>query len=399
MKENAARGFRNGGTLPFGYRNSSESHGSTIKSKLIPDEREAPIVRRAFELAAQGQGAKEIAKSLNAEGLRTRHGKHFQATGINHMLRNEVYVGTIVWNRYTKVSGARQRKDESEVIRVPDCHAPLIDRDVFEEVQAFLTSRRPSVTHPKRVSSRYLLSGLAHCAQCGSPAIGVSGKFGQYLYYRCNARLTKGATVCEGPAINAKKLEAFVLDRIKENVLTEETLRALVYLANEQLRLYKRRAVNRLDRLNREAESVEQKLAHLYAALESGRVDIDDLAPRLKELRARQRELDEKKDEALDEMNQRGDSLLDPMAMAHYLGDLRRILESASFLECKTFLGTFIRRIDFNRQQVGIEYTAPIPTGDGSTKTTEVLRVRGVGSAGWRRISGRKEVTFPLREM
>ena len=70
-----------------------------------------------------------------------------------------------------------------------------------------------------------------------------------------------------------------MLDRIKENVLTEETLRALVYLANEQLRLYKRRAVNRLDRLNREAESVEQKLVHLYAALESGRVDIDDLAP------------------------------------------------------------------------------------------------------------------------
>ena len=81
-------------------------------------------------------------------------------------------------------------------------------------------------------------------------------------------------------------------------------------------------------------------------------------------------------------MNQRGDSLLDPMAIARYLGDLRRILQSASFLECKTFLGSFIRRIDFNRQQVGIEYTAPIPAGDGSTKTTEVLRVRGVGSAG-----------------
>ena len=40
--------------------------------------------------------------------------------------------------------------------------------------------------------------------------------------------------------------------------------------------------------------------------LESGKVDIDDLAPRLKELRARQRELDGKKDEALDEVNQTG---------------------------------------------------------------------------------------------
>ena len=129
MKENATQGFRNGGTLPFGYRSSSESHGSATKSKLIPDERETPIVRRAFELAALGQGAREIASSLNAEGLRTRQGKHFAATGINHMLRNEAYVGTIVWNRYTKVSGARQKKDDTEVIRVPGCHPPLVDKD------------------------------------------------------------------------------------------------------------------------------------------------------------------------------------------------------------------------------------------------------------------------------
>ena len=339
-------------------------------------------MRRAFELAAQGQGARKIASSLNAEGLRTRHGKHFQATGINHMLRNETYVGTIVWNRYSKGLGSRQRKDDTEVIRVPDCHLSLVDKDIFEEVQALLTSRRPLVQHPMRVSSRYLLSGLAHCAQCSSAAIGGNGKFGKYLYYRCNSRLTKGAVVCDGPAINAKKLEAFVLDRIKENILTEENLRELVDLANEELRLYKRRAVSQLDRLNREATSVEQGLAYLYAALESGKVDIDDLAPRLKELRPRQRELSGKKDEALDEMNQTGDTLFDPLAMEDYLGDLRRVLQSASFLECKTFLGSFIRRIDFNKQQVGIEYTMPVLAGDGSTKTTEVLSVRGVGSAG-----------------
>ena len=107
-----------------------------------------------------------------------------------------------------------------------------------------------------------------------------------------------------------------MLDRIRENILTEETLTQLIDLAEEELSLYKRRAISRLDRLNREAESIEQKLGHVYAALESGTVDIDDLAPRLKELRARQRELDEKKDEALDEMNQRGDSLPDPIRVS-----------------------------------------------------------------------------------
>ena len=396
MKENAARGFRNGGTSPFGYRCTLESHGSVTKSKLIPDEREAPIVKRAFDLAAHGQGAREIASSLNAERLKTRHGKHFSATTINHMLRNEAYVGTIVWNRYSKVSGARQRKSDDEIIRVPDCHTPLVDKDVFEVVQALLTSRRPSVTHSKRVYSRYLLSGLAHCAQCGSPAIGANGKSGQYLYYRCNGRLTKGAAVCNGPMINAKKLEAFVVDRIKENILTEENLRALVDLVNEELRLQKRRAAEQLDNLNREAKSVEQSLANLYIALESGKVDIDDLAPRLKELRARQREIDEKKDEALDEMNQTDGSVFDPLAMNHYLEDLKTILQSASFLQCKTFLGTFIRRIDFTKEQVGIQYTVPVPIGNGLTEMTEVLPVRGVGSAGRTRTYDQSVNSRPL---
>ena len=396
MKENAARGYRNGGTPPFGYRCTLESHGSVTKSKLTPDEREAPIVRRAFDLAAHGQGAREIASSLNAEGLKTRHGKHFSATTINHMLRNEAYVGTIVWNRYSKVSGARQRKSDDEIVRVPGCHTPLVDKDVFEVVQALLTSRRPSVTHSKRVYSRYLLSGLAHCAQCGSPAIGANGKSGQYLYYRCNGRLTKGAAVCNGPMINAKKLEAFVVDRIKENILTEENLRALVDLVNEELSLYKRRAIEQLDSLNREAKSVEQSLANLYTALESGKVDIDDLAPRLKELRARQREVDENKDEALDEMNQTDGSVFDPLAMNHYLEDLQTILQSASFLQCKTFLGTFIRRVDFNKEQVGIQYTVPVPIGNGLTKMTEVLPVRGVGSAGRTRTYDQSVNSRPL---
>ena len=35
------------------------------------------------------------------------------------------------------------------------------------------------------------------------------------------------------------------------------------------------------------------------------------------------------------------------------------------------------------RQQVGIEYTMPVPAGDGLTKKTEVLRTRGVGSPAW----------------
>ncbi len=399
MRENAARGFRNGGSTPFGYRRTSEPQGAVTKSRLVPHEREAPIVTRAFDLAFHGKGAREIASSLNGDGLRTRTGKHFGATVVNNMLRNEAYVGMLVWNKYKKGLGGRQKRAEAEIIRVPDSHPALVDRNVFDQVQGMLTSRRPSVKHPMRVASQYLLSGLAHCALCGSTAVGTNGKSGKFLYYSCNSRVMKGQTACDASSMNARKLEAFVMDRIKENILTEECLGQLIRLANEELGVNRRRAEQQLERLERENRSVEQKLARLYAALESGKVEIDDLAPRLKELRAEQRELREKTDEALDDINQAGHEPLDVVAMEKYVAELQGLLQSATFQESKAFLASFVRRVEFDKQQVRIEYTVPVALGGGSPDTTEVRCIGKSGTPGRTRTAGtrfRKPMLCPL---
>ena len=399
MRENAARGFRNGGSTPFGYRRTSEPHGAVIKSRLVPHEREAPIVTRAFDLAFHGQGAREIASSLNGDGLRTRTGKHFGATVVNNMLRNEAYVGTLVWNKYSKGLGGRQKRAEEEIIRVPDNHPALVDSQVFDQVQGMLTSRRPSVKHPMRVASQYLLSGLAHCALCGSTAVGTNGKSGKFLYYSCNSRVMKGRTACDASSMNARKLEAFVVDRIKENILTEECLGQLIRLANEELGVSRHRAEQQLERLDRENRSVERKLARLYTALESGKVEIDDLAPRLKELRGEQRELSQKMDEALDEVNETRHEPLDAAALEKYVADLQSLLGSASFQESKAFLASFVRRVEFDKRQVRIEYTVPVSLGNGLTDTTEVRNVGKAGTPGRTRTAGtrfRKPLLYPL---
>ena len=399
MKENASRGFRNGGSTPFGYRLTSEQHGSVTKSRLTPDESEGPIVTRVFDLALHGHGAREIASSLNRDGLRTRRGNQFAATVVNQMLRNEAYAGTLVWNKYAKTSGGRQKRTEAETMRVPNAHAALVDKHEFDQVQEMLTSRRPSVKHPKRVVSQYLLSGLAHCAQCGSTAVGTNGKSGKFLYYSCNSRLMKGRTACDASSINAKKLEAFVVDRIRENILTKECMGQLVRLTNEELGLNRRRAEQRLERLEQESRSVQKKLERLYAALESGKVDIDDLAPRLKELRAQQREMSGKIDEALDDMNQVGHRPLDVAAMEKHLADLQNLLQSATFQESKTFLASFVRRVEFDKQQVSIEYTVPVASGSASSERAEVRRIGRTGTPGRIRTRDpllRRQPLYPL---
>ena len=375
MKENAARGFWNGGTAPLGYRREVAHVGGISKSTLQIDEREAPIVARAFELACLGNGAKEVARILNAEGLKTRTGKTFSATGTNQILRNEVYTGTLVWNKHSKNPGARRNRDYSDVVRVSGSHPPIVDRSVFEQVRETAASRRPSVSHPRGVASKYLLSGIARCGHCGSTAIGTTGKSGSFLYYTCNKRFRKGRDACAARSMNARKLEAFVIDRIKENILTEENLVALVKLTNEQLRVDRRRLEKQLEALERANQDLDLKLGRLYAALESGKVDIDDLAPRLRQLRAEQRQLKEKQDDVLDDLSLPVELRLNLEATKQYSNELRNLLQSASFMESKAFLSSFVRRIEFDGHEVGIEYTMPnksekVSPGSGGVPNT-----------------------------
>ena len=111
-------------------------------------------------------------------------------------------------------------------------------------------------------------------------------------------------------------------------------------------------------------------------------MEIDDLAPRLKELRAEQRELSENMDEARDDVNQVGHEPLDAVAMEKYVADLQNLLQSASFMECKAFLASFVRRVEFDKRQVRIEYTAPVALENGLTDTTEVRNVGNAGTPG-----------------
>ena len=122
--------------------------------------------------------------------------------------------------------------------------------------------------------------------------------------------------------------------------------------------------------------------------MEGGKVDLDDLAPRLKELRAEQRALDEGRDQVLAETNQPACPELDLAKVREYAGEMRSLLESSTFLESKTFLGSFVRKVEYTRKEVAIEYTAPVVTGGGLNSDREVLNTNRVGCPAWIRTRG-----------
>jgi site-specific DNA recombinase len=382
MKENVERGFYNGGYPPFGYVKAKVRVGNVEKAKLEPNQVEASIVKRIFDMALHGAGAKEIVKTLTRDGLRTRTGKLWSTTAINYILRNEVYTGTLVWNSKDKTFGKALKKPPEEVIHTPNSHAALVSKEGFERVRQLLVDRRPKMRHPRTVTSQYLLSPLLHCAKCGAPMIGAPAKSGTYHYYRCNNNFKKGKEVCSTPLLSKDKVESFIIGRLKEKVLTDENLSDLVRMVNEEMGFLAGRRQERLEEIGRQLESVNQKLLKYYLAFEKGTISDDDAAPRIRELRAEQIKLQGAKEEALVELEDTEPKELETEQVLHYVKDLKALLSKGTFMEQKAFLRSFVKRIDFEPGQIAIDYAIPMPAEGDKASEREVLSIRRFGSPG-----------------
>jgi len=291
------------------------------------------------------------------------------------MLRNEVYTGTLLW-----------RCGNREAVRVPNAHTALVNREDFDRVQQLLADRRPRVRHPRAVGSRYLLSSLVHCARCGATMIGATAKSGAYCYYKCDNHFKRGKDVCPTPMVSKDRIEGFVIDRLKKKVLTDENVSDLVRMVNEELMLLAGRRRERVEEAERQLEAVNQKLLRLYAALETGKLEIDDLAPRIKELRAEQNRLQKTRDEALAQLEDDQTREMDEAQVLEHVRDLKALLSKGTLLEQKAFIKSFVRRIEFQPGQIAIDYTVPMPVAKDRTSEREVLSIRRCGSptTSWR---------------
>ncbi|MEX0750128.1 MAG: recombinase family protein [Dehalococcoidia bacterium] len=191
------------GRPPYGYK-----VGNRRRLELIPEE--AVVVRYIYRLYLhESMGIRLIARRLNEEGLKTRRGGNWSMVSIRDILRNRAYLGT-----YSRFG-----------VRVPGSHPSLVANDDFKLVQDRLNARRTS--YSPRVTSQFLLSGMAHCGYCGNKLIGVSRKQtwkrksgerveNSYRYYQCESRTNQ--SVCSYHTRRAEDLEAEVRASIETSV-------------------------------------------------------------------------------------------------------------------------------------------------------------------------------------
>jgi len=86
-----------------------------------------------------------------------------------------------------------------------------------------------------------------------------------------------------------------VIQKIKDGILTEENLKRLVDLVNQDMVDSSIQYQNELSTILQDLTDTNHRLERLYNAVESGHIPFADLAPRIHDLKGRHDKLQERK--------------------------------------------------------------------------------------------------------
>lgn len=420
MARKARQGHWVGGAIPYGYR-LDRPEGSLRGARLVPDEVEAPVVRRLFEEAGRGQGAVTLARALNREGARTRKGRHWTTGVVVYLLRNRVYLGELHW-------GVAEDPSGGPLVTVQDAHEPLVDVETFDRVSASLAARAPAVAHPRSLGGEYLLSGMLRCGRCGYAFIGHSAKSGEVHYYGCQTKMKSGADQCSATLLNRDALEAAVVQHLKAHVLTVTHLSALLDEVNAGLGDITATLITARDTRRGLLDQQRQQLNRLVDALALGTIDPSALAGRINALKITTDQLQAEIDVLDGRIEEARPIVLGEAELRAYVDGLHGLLSTRPMDERRAFLRSWIREITADGKDITIHYSLPgspgteggLPgsgepsragRGDSSGPSTarEVNQIRRVlatarnSAPGWTRTSDRslrRRVLYPaeLRE-
>jgi site-specific DNA recombinase len=283
MEGLALRGFHTGGRI-FGYDTASFSDGAG--KKLAINQPEAAVVKRIFELSASGLSLKKIAGKLTAERVpsprarRNRLGGEWCPTAIREMLRNELYIGNVVWNRskFVKVPGTNKRqrriRPESEWVRYTSPELAIISHDLWSAVRTRFASlpaiwgyqKKPGLL-PRGRTSQHLFSGMLKCGHCGANLIiATGGGTHRHPKYACSRRFNRGG--CRNDLyIRRDDLEDILLSKLQNELLRPEAREYAVAEFRNQLDATRSRNLDDTGERRRRKAALETEVRHLALAI------------------------------------------------------------------------------------------------------------------------------------
>lgn len=276
-----------GGCAPFGYMVDPND-----KNHLVPNEIEAPIVKRIFSLFLEGKNINQITDILNDEKVPTfsyTRGRNFKRKGnsgdiygywgsttIKKMLKNRLYTGDLVQNRRSRVSYKYRKvvtNDPDKWIIVENTHEALISKEDFERIQ----KRLPAQKQRNDKKEFHLLDGILKCADCGHNLSITTKKRDGKNYTVCNRyrKFKAQYRLCTSHSFTYQKIESGLFDIINKTLKAFST----DSLKNEVLKKYNDEET--IEGIKRNISKLENEINILKSNLD--KMYIDKLSDKITE--------------------------------------------------------------------------------------------------------------------
>ncbi len=186
------RGMWMGGFVPLGYE--------VRDRKLVINEAEAATVRMIFERFVEVGSATALARTLAAEGVRTRRGRLVDKGFLYKLINNRVYIGDAV-HKGTAYPGE---------------HEAIITRALWDKVHGILRESPRMRAGRTRAATPALLKGLIF-GPTGCAMTPTHTRRGDklYRYYVSQSVLKRGADACPVGRVPAAEIEGAVVDQLR----------------------------------------------------------------------------------------------------------------------------------------------------------------------------------------
>lgn len=311
MTQNCIEGKFNGGRLPIGFKKDEQGH-------IVLDPQGSEVVRYIFnEYANTTISMKDLAKELDAKGMRNVNGQYFSKSSLSRLLRNRRYLGEYSFKGTVNNNMFPQ----------------IVDKITFEKAQQRIRVNR-QYRGEFKANEHYLLNGKIFCGECGKPmkSTGGTSKSGfRKKYYTC---LGKQQHVCDNPSINKTAIEDVVVQVVQAFLAKESNVDNVI----KDIMEYTVKNTPNFDKLTDMIAETDKKIKNYMFALEQG-IELDGTVKRLKELQDIK-----KKQESELEANKKGAGGITPLQYKKFFEHFKDIkIEDPRAKEY--LIKTFVNRV------------------------------------------------------
>lgn len=291
----------------FGYTRDKKT------DEIIFVEEEAETIRLMFRLYLLGYSLKGLTDELEKQGRKKRSGSTKWSTSYcRSILTNEKYCGDWLTQK-TYVPDFLTHKSVKnngnlDQYYYEDHHPGIVSKEMFKQTQLEMERRKSRLSVGARgtqikgiYTSKYALSSMLVCKECGNPYSRVHWSHRDKVVWRCMSRIRYGTRYCHhSPSLEENHLKEEILNALKKLLGSQDEFIKRIMKEYNDL-LYEMPDKKNIKAMKQEIEQLKLDTASkimegMNKHMSSEELDekIEKMAFRAKEIETRIKQVDEK---------------------------------------------------------------------------------------------------------